>query len=156
MSYTVDTGKILDAIRDAAGASVVAGGVTYTWAHKLEGPAMRWLDLLADYPALTLEVVGTQVIGMGKRKEHITSVAVYAIVKLDLNPAALIYTQTRVMGEALLNALMSATTRIGNMRQLANYGVDTDIMGMEHYAEQGFGVYRIELEVLCFPEDSNP
>ena len=156
MSYNIDTGALLDAARTAAGASVTAGAFTYTWARKVEGPALRWLDVLTEYPALVMEVGEPQVVDQGRQKEHISLLTVTAIIKLDLDPADLPYQQTREMGEALLNSLMSAAARIGNMRQLVSYGVDTETMGIEHYAEQGFGIYVIALEVSCFVEDDNP
>ena len=154
--YAVDTGTMLDKVRTAAGASVTAGAFTYTWARKVEGPALRWLDVLEEYPALILEVGEPQIVNQGTLKEHIATVTVTAVVQLDLDPADLPYQQTRTMGEALLSQLMSAADRIGNMRQLVSYGVDTETMGIEHYAENGFGIYDIVLEVTCFVEDANP
>lgn len=156
MAYVIDTGALLDKVRTAAGASVTAGGITYTWARKVEGPALRWLDVLTEYPALILELGEPQVVDHGREKEHIATITVTAVVQLDLAPADLPYQQTREMGEALLNALMSAADRIGNLRQLVDYGVDTETMGIEHYADAGFGIYDIVLEVSCFVEDDNP
>ena len=156
MGYTVDQGALLDRIRTAIGASTTVGLTVYTWKHKLEGPALRWLKATTDYPLITLEIDDTAVEPGASLDQALMGVTVYAVIKPSTAPAARVYQVIRELGEQLLSDIMSAPTRIANWRQALSWGIDYETMDAEDVYDQGFGVYKIELGLGCVVEDRNP
>ena len=156
MPYTVDIGTLLDNVRTAIGATTTVDGTDYTWKRMVEGPPLRWMGAVTDYPLICIDPEETEVMDGAMRDEHETPVAVYAVIQPNLAPAARVYTVLRELGEQLINDLMSAADRIGNERRLIRYGVDDEVMGEGDFFDRGFGVYRIVLGVKCWVEDVNP
>ncbi|HET6497026.1 MAG TPA: hypothetical protein VFH61_16860 [Thermoleophilia bacterium] len=156
MAYSVDQGALLDRIRTAIGASTTVGVTVYTWKHKLEGPALRWLKLVTDYPLITLEI-GDTAVEPGAALDQVTvGVTVYAVIKPSTAPPARVYQVVRELGEQLLSDIMSAPARIANWRHPLTWGIDYDAMDAEDVYDQGFGVYKIDLACGCVVEDRNP
>lgn len=156
MAYTVDQGALLDRIRTAIGVSTTVGLTVYTWQHKLEGPALRWLKEVTDYPLITLELGDTAIDPGASLDEAVVGVTIYAVIRPSTSPAARVYQVVRELGEQLLSDVMSAATRIANWRHPLTWGVDTDTMEAEDVYDQGLGVYKIELACGCVVEDRNP
>lgn len=152
-TYTLSIGDILDDLRTAIGDDLAVGDLTYTWQHKFEGPALRWVPAVgaSDYPLISLEVAEAEVVAGARIDEHFLPVVVHALIKPDLNPAASVYQVTREMGEALIAQIMDADRFAP--REIAGYGVDRESMAIDDLFDKGLGIYSILLRFSFAVED---
>jgi len=156
-TFETNTDEVLDAVRDAIGPTIVVGGKTITWQWMLEGPPLRWLSDVHDYPMVIIHpLVTASMMGGGNMYRMGLPIRVYLVAEFSSVVSATntqIYTALRRMGEAVLAQVMNvgsrlATPDIVSDRIVSAFGVDYDLT--DALAESRLGVYFFDLTVTYF------
>lgn len=147
MTFALSTGETLDAIRTAIGTSLTVGTHTLTWQKKVEGPPLRWLGELTDYPVIILQPDdttgedGASLVGLELQVN--IYVAIQATNAGSSGIAAGTYKTIRLVGEGVVGKLMDAGPRLGTdwlQRRYVDGGVDYNLT--DELADHGLLIYR--------------
>ncbi len=162
MAFALSTGDILDAVREAIGASLTVGTHTLTWTAKVEGPPLRWLGETSDYPLIILQPADTDNEDGPALLRLDLMLDVYVVIQTSNAGSSGIapgtYKTIRLVGEGVVGKIMDAGPHLGETwlaRRFVSGGVDYDTTEM--MADHGLLVYRARFGFrYCERETAEP
>jgi len=157
--FALGTDAILDALRGAIGTSVTIGEdpnvETYEFPWIIEGPPLRWLGKVDDYPAIVFQVKSTltsDTVEQARRMvQHQLPITVWVEFHSELVYESVVtpyvYGLCRKIGDAVVKKIMDAGAKMGlewlAKKQLVANGMNDDLMNT--LEEQNVAIYGIDL-----------
>jgi len=165
MAFPAQTEAALDALRTAIGAATTIGTApdheTFTWAWKLEGPPLRWLDSLSDYPVIILQPGDTEITGGPALAQCDLTVTLHIVIKASSAFTSVqsnkIYELTRMVGEQVVSDIMDAgkalNTEWVSDRYLLSFGMNYP--DTEEVFDDGLAIFGAALMIRYFLGETN-